>query len=102
MKIPTLKSKRIKEVLKKGKVLKSKNFILLYLPSKEKNLRFAFIVSKKISKKAVERNRVKRILKEALRLLINKNQTLLNKHMDIVIIANKTLLKKKVMKFQIS
>ncbi len=76
--------------------------MFLYLPSKEKNLRFAFIVSKKISKKAVERNRVKRILKEALRLLLKKNHILLSGQVDIVIIANKTLLKKKVMKFQMS
>ena len=94
--INTLKSKRIKEVLKEGKVLKSKNFMFLYLPSNENSLRFAFIVSKKISKRAVKRNRVKRILKEALRLLLKKKQSWTDKSYDIVIIANKTLLKKKV------
>ena len=100
--IKTLKSKRIKEVLKEGKVLKAKNFMFLYLPSNDENLKFAFIVSKKVSKKAVKRNRVKRILKEALRLLLKENENWLTNPFDIVIIGNKTLLKKKVVKLQLN
>ena len=98
MRLNTLKSKRIKEVLKKGEFFKFKNFIVLYLPSDKDILRVAFIVSKKISKKSVERNRVKRILREAFRLLLKKNENFLNIPFDIVFIANKTLLKKKVMR----
>jgi len=95
MKLPTLKNLRIKTILKNGKSLKSKNFIFLYLPSDEKHLRFGFIVSKKISKRAVDRNRVKRIIKEAFRLLLKEREDLFYKPIDIVVIANKTLLKKK-------
>lgn len=39
---------------------------------KEDASRFGFIVSKKISKKAVERNRVRRLLSEAVRQLLAK------------------------------
>lgn len=41
---------------------------------KEDASRFGFIVSKKISKKAVERNRVRRLLSEAVRQLLAKTR----------------------------
>ncbi len=55
--------------------------------------RFAFIISKKFSKKAVERNRIKRIIKEALRLNLHKLEDL---SYDIVVIPKKHLLNKKM------
>ena len=54
--------------------------------------RFAFIISKKFSKKAIERNRVKRIIKEALRLNFHR---LKNLNYDIVVIPKKHLINKK-------
>ncbi len=55
--------------------------------------RFAFVISKKFSKKAVDRNRVKRIIKEAL---IKNFTKLKNFSYDIVLIPKKHLLGKKM------
>ena len=40
----------------------------------ELNTKFAFVVSKKIHKRAVVRNRIKRLMRESVRLLIKNNQ----------------------------
>ncbi len=65
----TLKGeKRFEEVEKKGKVFQSESFGIAYLKrdDKEKSL-FGFIVSTKVSPDAVNRNRIKRALSEAIR-----------------------------------
>jgi ribonuclease P protein component len=54
--------------------------------NKEEKARFGFIVSKKIDKRAVVRNKTKRVLREAVKIFIDK---LLGK--DIIIIARKKL-----------
>lgn len=66
-----LKGKEFEEVLKKGKGFKSDNLILKILP-KGKEKRFGFLISKKILKKAVERNKLKRRLREILRENVEK------------------------------
>ena len=66
-----LKDKKlIKEILKKGKKARENYLLLKYFPSYQRP-RFAFIVSKKISKKATVRNKVKRHLSEITRNLLN-------------------------------
>jgi len=63
-----IKDKRlIKKILKKGRRVKFGYLLFKYLPSEEENSKFAFIVSKKVSKKAVVRNKIKRQLSEILR-----------------------------------
>ncbi len=52
--------------------------------------RFAFIVSTKISKKAVERNRVKRKLRETVRQLLDR----IDSGFDVLFLAKKNLLEK--------
>lgn len=52
--------------------------------------RFAFIVSNKISKSAVKRNKIKRRMREAIRAKI----PLIKNGYDIVFIANPSVLKK--------
>lgn len=79
----------------KGKPKFSKNFTLLHLSnldinnSKFKFPRFAIIISKKVSKKAVDRNRIKRIIREAIILNLNKIST----NNDYLIIAKQSSLK---------
>ncbi|WP_281271988.1 ribonuclease P protein component [Hydrogenothermus marinus] len=87
------KSKEIKDILKTGISFKGIYFIALIKKNNLNYPRFAFVVSKKFSKKAVERNRVKRILREALRLVLPKMK---NFSYDIVLVPKKNLLKKKM------
>jgi len=65
--------KEFKEVLKKGEKIHTPLFTLLVSNDEGvKMSRFGFIVSKKIDKKAVIRNKVRRRLSEAVRLLLPK------------------------------
>ena len=62
----------IDRVKKKGARFGSQTFTLLvYFKDNSEPIRFAFIVSKKVSKLALERNRVKRLVRESLKTLIN-------------------------------
>lgn len=67
-KINRLKKKRdFYLVFKKGKTQKGKFLILKYIKNNLKESRFAFIISQKISKKTVVRNKIKRRLSEIVR-----------------------------------
>jgi len=48
----------------------SRLLILAYMPNDLDALRIGFVVSKRISKRAVERNYIKRVLSEAIRPII--------------------------------
>jgi ribonuclease P protein component len=62
-------SSDFKKVQTDGKVYQSKNFGIAYLKRDDNEVsRFAFIVSTKISKDAVDRNRFKRTMSDAVRL----------------------------------
>ena len=57
------------EELRRGEMIhQSPIFGLLMVDKKDEEKKFLFVVSKKISKKAVERNRVRRVLSEVIRL----------------------------------
>jgi ribonuclease P protein component len=77
------KKKDFEEVLKKGKAFKQDFLVLKVLKSKLKQTRFGFIVSQKVSKKAVLRNKVKR----RFRAITRGKEKELKKGLDIVIIA---------------
>jgi len=65
----------IQRVKDKGVFLGTPFFSLLYLKPEKSGLvssKFAFVLSKKVSKKATERNRTKRILAGSVRGLIKK------------------------------
>lgn len=78
-------TKDIEQVLKKGRGLKE-GFLFLKLAKNElEAARFAFVISRKISKKASVRNAVKRRLREAVRPLLPLAQA----GFDAVVMAQK-------------
>lgn len=54
-------------VYKKGRTVKSGPLSMRYLPSKREDYRLAVVVSKKVSKSAVTRNRIRRRIFELFR-----------------------------------
>jgi ribonuclease P protein component len=61
---------RVEYILKKGLQTRSRFFFFRYLPNRLTISRFSVIVSGKISKKATERNLIKRRIHEAIRLCL--------------------------------
>ena len=78
-----LKSSEFKKVYGKSSKIHSKYFLLLYVPEVE-HARLGITVSKKCSKRAVDRNRLKRVVRESFRLHANQLP-----NADSVIIAKK-------------
>ena len=72
---------------------------------KEKNndypTKFGFVVSKKIHKRAVKRNRIKRLMRESVRLIL-KNKKFSNKYISIIFVASSKLLGKKFIDIDLS
>ena len=64
------KGSEFSRVRQQGRSLTSRLLILAWVPNEERKLRIGFIVSKRISKRAVERNYIKRLLGEAIRGLL--------------------------------
>ena len=64
-------------------------------PKKEnKATKIGFVVSKKIHKRAVKRNRIKRLMRESLRLIIKNNPHFDTKYMSLIFVASTQLLDK--------
>ncbi len=61
------KSSDFQRVRQQGQSTASRLLILAWTPNSVSNVRIGFVVSKRISKSAVQRNYVKRLLSEALR-----------------------------------
>ena len=59
---------KIPFILRKGNKIESKFFIILFITNEEGHSRYRAIVSKKISKKAVVRNKLRRRIYNTLRL----------------------------------
>ncbi len=77
----------IQSVLKKGKIFHHPFFNLKILPNNLKNSRFCIVISTKISKKAVVRNRIKR----QIRAIIHKNLSNISQNYDFVILTKPTI-----------
>jgi ribonuclease P protein component len=76
-------------VKEKGTLLRTPFFLIIYFFRKDnKPSRFGFIVSTKVSKRAVDRNRIKRLLRDSIRILISEFKP----GYDILFIAYKNCL----------
>lgn len=85
------KRKNFEEVKKKGRICHSPLFGLLILKTDNKVKEFGLVISKKISKKAVERNKVKRLLAEAIRRNLDK----INEGYRMIFLVKPSILGKK-------
>jgi len=80
------KNKDIKKILKRGRRF-SEDFLVMKILSNGLNeSRFAFIVSQKFSKKAVERNKIRRQLSETVRQHLDK----IEKGIDVIVLTTPT------------
>jgi len=77
------KSSEFQRVRQQGRSITSRLLILAWIPNDVGRLRIGFVVSKRISKLAVERNYIKRLLAEAIRPNLSK----LTSECDIVLSA---------------
>jgi len=77
------KKKDFDFIFKNGKSCKDKLLVLKYIKNNLKENRVAFIVSSKVSKSAVKRNKIRRRLYEMMRKRNNQN---ISRH-DLVFIA---------------
>ena len=77
------KTKEFQQVRQRGRSLASRLLILAWMPNEVARLRIGFVVSKRISKHAVERNYIKRLLSEAIRPSLPE----LSRNWDIVLSA---------------
>lgn len=79
------------EVKRKGLLVNGKYLSAVVLRSKDETItRFGIVVSTKISKKAVDRNKVRRLI----RLFILKNLTSISKGHDVAILTKSSILNK--------
>lgn len=84
------KKRDFEEVFKKGKTKTGKNLFLKARKNKLKTNRFGWVVSLKVSKKAVVRNKIKR----QLRAIVKKNFSNLKQGLDIVVVARPEIVNK--------
>ena len=84
------KKKDFERVFKKGKSVNNDFLVLKFLPSGLANSRFGIIVSQKVSKKAVVRNKIRRRIRETIRLGAGK----IGNQIDAVVICRPGIEKK--------
>ena len=80
---------------KTGKVL-HKDGITLFIGKEKTNpnpVKIGFVVSKKFHKRAVKRNRIKRLMRESCRLLIKENR-IPDKYLSLIFTASSKLIDK--------
>lgn len=83
-------SRDFKKVQETGTTYQSANFGIAILDRKDTNpSRFAFIISTKIAKDAVDRNTIRRHMSETVRLLTNY----IKDGMDVVFLAKTSIVK---------
>lgn len=80
------KDKEFASVFDQGKSYATKLLVIKAMPNNSNISRFGFIVSAKVSKKAYQRSKIKRWLRESAREFLKQN---VNVFFDIVIVARK-------------
>ena len=80
---------RVKKI-EGAKTIATPLFVLKFSENGEKLSRFAFVISKKIDKRAVIRNRIKRSISRGLEKIVSD----INKEYDFVFIVKKQILDK--------
>lgn len=88
--------KEFLEIKNKGRVLYSPLFGFLIYKENDDLKKFGFIVSKKISKKAVDRNRIRRVLSE----IIRKNLDRFENGTRLVFLTKQEILGKKMVEIE--
>lgn len=84
-------TERIEEIKRKGKVVQNDLFGVIYMQNLPGDKpKFGFVISTKISKLAVHRNRINRSLHEGVRRILN----LVPQNYDFVFLAKKSIEKK--------
>jgi ribonuclease P protein component len=84
--------KEFLEIKKEGRLIGSPAFGVLVLKKEDEEKKFGFIISKKVSKKAVDRNKIKRRIAEVIR----KNLEKFEPGIRIIFLAKKETLNKKI------
>jgi len=90
------KKSDIDNLFQRGKRAFSPFFAVRYLENKEKNSRFTVVISNKVAKKATERNRIRRQIREIIRLNLSRFRY----NYDILINISKECLEKKYWKLE--
>lgn len=78
----------IPSILRKGEELRTDLFIVRYFENKEQFSRYRAIISKKIERKAVARNKLRRQIYEAIRINQEKSQS----NRDYILIPKKKII----------
>jgi len=86
-----VKDKDIEQVFKYGKYYNCDFLNLKKIATNKKNTRFGFVVSLKISKKAVKRNKIKR----QLRNIIQKEKNNIKNSFDVIILPKPQIIDKR-------
>ena len=82
------KGSDFQRVRQQGRSITSRLLILAWVPNEVTTLRVGFVVSKRISKLAVKRNHIKRLLSEAIRPVLPE----VSGNWDIVISARQAII----------
>ncbi len=92
------KKQHIRFVLKKGRSIRNQDLRIVYIPTRLTQSRFAFVVSNKISKSSVQRNKLRR----QMRSIIRGNLKKLLPSYDIIFIVSPSAIKKNFLELKSS